>query len=797
VRLPEFPVPAGETAYSHLRDLCQKGLRERYRPVSPAADQQLTKELGVIERGGLAEYFLVVHEIVDFARQRGILCQGRGSAAGSVVAYVLGITPVDPLAHGLLFERFLAEGSSATPDIDVDFAADRREEVIQHVYERYGADRAAMVANVVTFQARSAVADVGKALGFSAELLEELRHALHTRDAAGIAPELAEVDAFRDRLGHLPWQQLVELCRQIDGCPRHLSIHVGGMIVTGRPLAELVPLEPATMPGRVVVQWDKDDVEDAGLIKIDLLSLRTLGLVSEAFDRIAAAGGPALAIDSVPPDDREVWQMLAAADAIGVFQVESRAQLNLLPRLRPTSMTDLTVEVSLIRPGPVQGGMAKAYLARRDGEEPVSYWHPSLEEVLAETLGVMVYQEQVLKVAMILAGFSGAQADGLRRSMSRKRSREAMERWRSDFLAGAAARGVAEAVATQVFDYLLGFSSYGFCKSHAAAFAQVTYVTAWLKCHHPLAFTCALLNAQPMGFYSTEVVVEDAKRHAIGLLPVHVNHSQATWVPEGRALRVPLARVKGLPGPVADAIVAERAANGPFTDLWDFVRRTRVGRPHAERLVGAGALDGLAPSPAPHPRESNVEGGDGAGEGASRRELLWALGEMDWTVGELDLPPASSAPAPLPPLGLADRIAADYRLLGLAQGPHLLSLARPYLAELGVVPSHLLGALPTGQRTRVAGRVEVVQRPPPAKGIAFVSIEDEMGLVNLLLYPPVYQRYRQALRGAPVIIAEGVVQHEKGALHLIVDKIAGVTLGDDEAPALPLDALPGPAKMYQ
>ncbi len=773
-RLPAFPVPPGETAFSHLHALCHAGLRARFDPVTPAAAAQLARELAVIEARGLADYFLVVHDLVAFARGRGILCQGRGSAAGSLVAYVLGITPVDPLAHDLLFERFLAEDSHATPDIDIDFAGDRREEVIQYVYDRWGRDHAAMVANVVTFQARSALADVGRALGFGADDLAEIGAHVHARGAAGVAADLGAAERFAGRADHRPWRLLGELCAAIDGCPRHLSIHVGGMLVTARPLAELVPLEPATMPGRVVVQWDKDDVEDAGLIKIDVLSLRTLGMVAECFDRVRAAGGPDLSVDTVPADDPEVWAMLGAADSLGCFQVESRTQMGLLPRLRPTGMHDLIVEVALIRPGPVQGGMAKAYLARRDGEAPVTYWHPDLAPVLAETLGVLVFQEQVLRVAMALAGFSGSQADGLRRAMSRKRSRAAMEALRADFVAGAGARGVDAAAAGGVFDRLLGFAGYGFCKSHAAAFARLAYVTAWLKRHHPAAFYCALLNHQPMGFYATRVVVEDARRHGLALLPLDVNRSGAAWAVEDGALRVPLGRLKGMSAGVAAAIVAARAAGGPFGSLWDFARRTRAPRPVVERLIRAGALDGL-PVDAPGARSPAATAAPAAPlpAAAHRRQALWDLGEMRWDAGGLDLPPAVT-PAAMTPDTLADAVAADAELLGLAQGAHPMALVRPALAALGAVPTREVEALAHGAPVRVAGRVEVVQRPGTAKGIAFVSLEDEHGLVNLVLYPAVYARHRDVLRRAGVVVADGRVQHDHGAVHVVATGLAGL-----------------------
>ncbi len=777
-RFPTCPVPDGETPFSHLLGLCYAGLRRKYDPVTPEANAQLSKELGVIERCGLADYFLIVHDLVAFARREGILCQGRGSAAGSVVAYLLDITPVDPLEYGLLFERFLAEGSNTTPDIDIDFASDRREEVIQYVYERYGADYTAMVANVVTFRSRSAMADVGKALGFPADLLSRIRDALYTRSADDIAPDLAEVAEFSQKMTHLPWQLLLDMCAQIANFPRHLSIHVGGMIVTGEPLAELVPLEPATMERRVVVQWDKDDVEDAGLIKIDLLSLGTLSLVAESFDRVRDAGGPDLNLDNVPQDDPQVWEMLAAADAIGLFQVESRAQMSLLPRLRPKSMEDLAVEVALIRPGPIQGGMAKAYLRRRDGEEPITYWHPSLESVLDDTLGVLVYQEQVLRVSMAVADFSGAQADGLRRAMGRKRSHEAMETWRGDFVVGAMRRGLSEAEANDVYDKLLGFASYGFCKSHAASFARLSYITAWLKWYHPGPFYCGLLNAQPMGFYSVEVIVEDAKRHGIKPLGIDVNRSWTCWEIEGRHLRVPLTRLRGMHKEVAERIVELRERDGPFRDLWDFIQRTSPPRYLAERLIRAGALDFT---------------------GHERRQLLWRLGDMQWGDGELGIPPVL-LPAPLPASTARDEVASDYGLLGLAQGLHILSLYRPHLAQMDVITSSEAIASADGEHVRVAGRVEVVQRPQLAKGIVFGAIEDETGMVNLLMYPAVYERFRSVFRESPVIVAEGRIQHEHGALHIIIDRLLPVELGEPEAgegEGLRPEDIPPPAKLFR
>lgn len=786
-RIPRLDLPAGRTVEAELAARCAAGLNLRYAPAErPRATAQLERELAVIRARDLSGYFLVVEDLVAFARQAGILCQGRGSAAGSVAAYVLGIAPVDPIAEGLLFERFLSEEGTATPDIDIDFAADRREEVIQYVYRRYGAQHAAMVANVVTFRARSALLDVGKALGLPPAVLEELRGGLYVREAADLGEALAASPTLSGRLPSATIALLGELCAAIDGCPRHLSIHVGGMVVTAEPLAGLVALEPATMAGRVVLQWDKDDVEDAGLIKIDLLGLRTLGLVAECLAALP------LAAEQIPQDDPDVWEMLGAGDSIGVFQVESRAQVSLLPRLRPRSMQDLIIEVALIRPGPVQGGMAKAFLARRAGLEPVEVWHPLLKDLLAETQGVLVFQEQVLKVAMILAGFSGGRADDLRRAMSRKRSREAMARLAEDFVAGCAARGVEEAAARAIFTRLAGFAGYGFCKSHAAAFARLTWVTAWLKRHHPACFYAALLNQQPMGFYSTGVVVEDAKRHGVRFAPLDVNRSPARWTVEGGAgeagrLRVPLARLKGLGPDLAARIVAAREREGPFDSLWNLLRRTRLPRPLAVALVRAGACDGLSAAGAaagadgiPATMEATardvrshpdaVSRDTPPPPAAARAALLWALGEMAWEEGSLDLPPTATA-ATLPPAGAAAGAAAERVLLGLSSGAHPLARLRPLLAQDGVLKGADLAERPQGTVVRVAGRVEVVQRPGTAKGICFVSLEDETGLTNLILHPQTYSACRAVLRHATVVLAEGLVQQDHGAVHVLVRRL--------------------------
>ena len=717
-RLPSFPVPEGHTLPSYLRSLCSEGLRRKYQSVTPRAKTQLEHELAVIEETELAGYFLVVWDIVRFAREQGIRCQGRGSAANSLVAYVLDITPVDPLCHDLLFERFLSAEARTMPDIDVDFAADRREEVIQYVYERYGETHVGMVCNVVTFRARSALRDIAKALSFPPDVIDRAAKSLDTRSpeaaALGIASSIPTIEQKESlEVASLPWQMLAELLSQMDGVPRHLSIHVGGVLITAAPLVEVVPLERATMPGRVVVQWDKDSVEDAGLIKIDLLSLRTLGMIEEALVYIREEWGDTLDFDRLPLDDVNVYAALCQGDTVGCFQVESRAQIQMLPKMLPKRFEDLVIEVALLRPGPIQGNMVHPFLRRRQGVEPVCYSHPALEPVLSETLGVMVFQEQVIRVAVAIAGFSPGDADHLRRAISRSRSRDEMKQLGVRFMAGALANGVDGETAAEVFGQLSAFSGYGFCKSHAAAFALVAYQTLYLKVYYPAAFFCAILNHQPMGFYAPEVLVGDAKRHGVPVLSPDVNRSQEACTLErvnsSIAIRLGLRYVHGL-GEAGQGLVVQRRDAHPFQDLRDFCRRTRLPRALAENLIRAGALDSL---------------------GRLRREMLWELGGLTFGEGELDIEVAMESVA-LPNLNQAERMGWEYELLGLAPEDHVMSLYREALEAHGVTSNQALVDQRDGKKVRVAGKVVVRQRPPSAKGFVFITLEDETGLVNLV-----------------------------------------------------------------
>jgi error-prone DNA polymerase len=780
-RLPAFPVSEGHTTESYLRHLCQQGLAHRFSPVTRRARAQMDHELEVIERMGLAGYFLVVWDIVRFARERSIRCQGRGSAANSLVAYLLGITQVDPLRHNLLFERFLSEGGTSSPgtmpDIDVDFAADRREEVIQYVYDRYGEEHVGMVCNVVTYRARSALRDTAKALVFPPDVIDCTAKAIDTRSTIQAAESLPtarraaqgkaiEFDPSSEELAPLPWQLLSDLLRQMDGVPRHLSIHVGGMIITAAPLVEVVPLERATMPGRVVVQWDKDSVEDAGLIKIDLLSLRTLGVVEEAVGHIRAQRGIEFEPADLPLDDPAAYDLLRRADTVGCFQVESRAQAQMLPKLQPVRFEDIVVGVALIRPGPIQGGMVHPYLRRRQGLEPVDYVHPSLAESLGETLGVIVFQEQVLRVAMSIAGFTPAEADQLRRAMSRSRSQQAMAALRERFLRGARANGLEDPIAEEIWLQLEGFAGFGFCKSHAAAFALLAYQTLYLKAHYPVEYYCALLNHQPMGFYPPEVIASDARHHGVPVLRPDVNLSQPACSLEQvrpdaanlhsgagqrqkTGLRLGLRYVHGL-GEVWQERIVERRARGPYRDLADFCRRARLPRSLVENLIRSGAMDGL---------------------GQTRRDLLWALGGLVYQEDGLDVE-VPVVPASLPALEQAERMAWEYEILGMAPGDHMMGLYREALRAQRVLSSSELPSRRDGERVRVAGWAVVRQRPPTAKGHVFITLEDEEGLVNLIVRPDVYERYRDALRNTPLLWIEGRLQREGQALSVLVYRAA-------------------------
>ena len=964
-RFPGFPVPSGETAFSFLEALCHEGARRRYHPMTPGVVKQLAHELEVIERTGLAEFFLICWDLMSFCRQRGIPAQGRGSAGDSIVAYVLGITRVDPIRHRLLFERFINEGRTTYPDVDIDFATSRREEVIQYVYERYGPEHTGMVCNVVTYRARSAVREVGYALGFPRPLVDRVAKALETYDSVmvrrdleaegGFAEffrsgesgnttdggEVAGARGFLDGMGRLaapsddeggpgdtpvsvrwlrgsgpahgevaqaaplrpplsvqgglaeansaaqsptvsdrptaaaparplrihptsgtrpgggayvaphgnsalsndsagtsrgkpgprvarvesgpdsqpfvgsttaltPWDRWLELTARIDGFPRHLSIHTGGMLVTQAPLVDIAPLERATMPGRVVVQYDKRDIETIKLIKLDLLGLRMLSAIDDALRDIAADCAVHVDLDRLPEDIADVFRMIQAADTVGVFQIESRAQMQTLPRSRPENLDDLVVEVAIIRPGPIQGNAVHPYLRRRQGKEPVSYLHPSLQPALEETMGVILYQEQVMKIAIDVAGFSAAESDGFRRAMGTWRSTREMEKLHARFVDGCISRnGLTVEQAEELYRQVAAFASFGFNKSHAAAFARTAYESAFLKLFYPAQFVAGLINAQPMGFYPVEVLINDVKRHGVCVLPVDVNRSRfrttTEWVglpgtplpadtgidrrpavvrssgcvlptrrsrdrwaaptARGYGIRLGLHLVRGIGEAEGEALDAELAASGPFRSLADLVARTELSEEIVERLIRAGALDSL---------------------GAPRRELLWqvrevataARGRYDGrSVGSrkaqgrpLDLRLPHTSTPELPPPTELERLGDSYAILSLNARRQVVELFRPALDRLGALPAGRLSDTPPG-RVTLGGLVVTRQHPMTARGTVFLALEDETGMVNVTLWPDTWARFRGTVRRHALLYVEGRLERESAVVNVIADRV--------------------------
>jgi error-prone DNA polymerase len=737
--LPSFPTPDGLSADAYLRRLCQQAL-PRLTEATPAS-AQLEHELAIIQTSQLANYFLIVWDIVRFATAHGILCQGRGSAANSLVAYLLGISPVNPLAHDLVFERFLSDERQVAPDIDMDFDAARREEVIQYVYQRYGTAHAAMACTLVTFRARSALRDVGKALGLPPELLAGASSALDAYDA----PDLEQSAGLQEVLGssrlHPTWSHALRLAQQLDGVPRHLGIHNGGMILTGAPLASRVPTEPATLEERVVVQWDKDSLETAGLVKIDILGLRMLSAVAEAETHVG---------DRAPQgcfDDPRVYDLIGAADTVGVFQVESRAQAQVLPRLQPRCFNDLIVTISLIRPGPVQGDMVHPYLRRRLGQEAVTYLHPALEPALRETLGVILFQEQVLKVARDFAGFTPGQGELLRRALGSSRAAAAIEGFQSLFVAGAQRKGTDRTTAEAVFERLRAFGGYSFPKSHAAAFAVLVYRSAWLKVYHPVAFYTALLNHQPMGFWSPSILVSDAKRRGIPTRGIDILHSAWKCTPEAEGIRLGFITLKGMSEAQATRLIQARAER-PFRDLRDFLRRTRLPRRLTEALILAGAFDEWD---------------------ANRRGLLWTLGTLhpddalEWAVDPDSIQ--------LPSLSQADEAAMEYAVTGIATGAHPLLGLRARLREQGILSSTEVEGQREGSLVQVAGLLVVHQAPPTAKGFRFLTLEDECGFLNVIVRPSLYPRYRRLIRAGGVLVVTGRMQREGGVVNVLAEQV--------------------------
>jgi len=776
-RFPDFPLPPGTSAQAHLRDLVAHGVRDRYGdrgPVAERARRQVAHELELIGRLDLAGYFLIVWDVVEFCRANEVLVQGRGSAANSAVCYALGITAVDPIKMDLLFERFLSESRGEWPDIDLDLpSGERRERVIQYVYRRYGRLGAGMTANVITYRGRSAAREIGKALGLPGDMQDRLARLVenwgYQDPEAVLTRHLAEAgcDTRHPRI-----RKFAALWTRVQDLPRHLGQHSGGMVIAAGRLDDVVPLEPATMPGRVVVQWDKDDCAALGIVKVDLLGLRMMSVLQESIALVSETGGT-VDLAQLPADDPTVYRMLQRADTIGVFQVESRAQMATLPRIHPERFYDLVVQIAIIRPGPIVGDMVHPYVRRRRGREEVRYAHPSLEPILARTLGVPLFQEQLLRMAMVTAGFTGSEAEDLRRAFGFKRSERRMADVEVKLREGMARRGITGKAADEIVHQITSFALYGFPESHSSSFALLAYASAYLKSHHGPAFYTALLNNQPMGFYHSATVVNDARRRGVRVLPVDVTCSEWLCTLERHdgawEVRLGLRYVKGLRERAAQALVAARTAR-PFASPGDLASRADLTREEMATLASIGALRAL---------------------GGSRRANLWRVAEQD--AGPLfaeaeplsisNRPPTGlpdlADPAPTEPdladpaptnrnplrdMNAQERLVADYAGTGVTLGPHPMALRRTALAARGVTRACELSGGDNGARVRVAGSVIVRQRPGTAKGFVFLSLEDETGIANVIVRPKLFAGQRLALVSEPFLLVEGILQMQDGVV---------------------------------
>jgi len=842
---PEEPVPEGQTPQQRLAELAWQGARERFCSVTPAEagvqgyrsdpgpldsrfrgnDERsgvpdkvrglIEHELQLIERLDYARYFLTVHDIVRFARARGILCQGRGSAANSVVCYCLGITAVDPARIDVLFERFISAARNEPPDIDVDFEHERREEVIQYVYEKYGRDRAGLATTVICYRSRSAIHEVGKVLGLSVDVVAALAGIVWGWSNDPIA-DLRVREAGLDPTDRT-LRLALDLAAELVGFPRHLSQHVGGFVITRGPLSELVPIENAAMEDRTVIEWDKDDLDRLGILKIDVLALGMLTCIRKAFALIDEHYGRRLELATVPAEDPAVYEMLSRADSLGVFQVESRAQMTMLPRLKPSEFYDLVIEVAIVRPGPIQGDMVHPYLRRRSGREPVDYPSEALRQVLAKTMGVPLFQEQAMKIAIVGAGFAPEEADRLRRAMATFKRNGDIHLFRDKFVAGMVANGYDRDFAIRCFSQIEGFGTYGFPESHAASFALLVYVSAWIKCFYPEVFACALLNSQPMGFYAPAQIVRDAREHGVEVRPVDVNHSfwDCTLEPSvlpsprpsppnggrgsvgGWALRLGLRQIKGVAKDDAERLVAARPEHG-YADPRALWRRSGLGRGALERLAEADAFRST---------------------GLDRRRALWvlkALGEPplplfaaeEATAQEKPPPPnwgrgkgeggfsgpapleSPTSPRPFPPPGaereritmallpempLGEHVVEDYASLSLTLKRHPLAFLRPEFTHEGLVTAADLAHLPVDRRLAIAGIVLIRQRPGSANGVVFITIEDETGIANLIVWPQILERFRRAALGATLLRCIGKLQREESVIHVVADRLDDMT----------------------
>jgi error-prone DNA polymerase len=750
---PDEIVPAGETIASYLRKEVTHGLARRYaHGVPQAVRSQVEHELALIAELRYEPYFLTVYNIVRYARSQNILCQGRGSAANSAVCYALGITEVDPARGNLLFERFISRERNEPPDIDVDFEHDRREEVIQYVYGKYGRDRAAIAATVICYRPRSAVRDVGKALGFNAVEVDRLAKTLAWWDGRSVLPErLAEAGLDpTDRRAEL----LFLLTQTLVGFPRHLSQHVGGFVIARGLLSQLVPIENAAMPNRSVIQWDKDDLESLGLLKVDVLALGMLSAIRRTCELIAERGGQTFEMKDIPKgDDPKVYAMIQAADTIGVFQIESRAQMSMLPRLKPKDFYDLVIEIAIVRPGPIQGGMVHPYLKRRAGE-PVPHQSKEVDEVLARTLGVPIFQEQVMRLAMVAAGFTSDEADQLRRAMAAWNRKGSLEKFERKLIDGMRSRGHSEEFARSLFQQIRGFGEYGFPESHSASFALLAYNSAWLKLYHPAAFLAGLLNSQPMGFYSPSQLVQDARRHGVEIRPVDVCVSEWKCTLESSQQKDPAVRlgfqmVKGLRDEPGKRIVAARAMS-PFESIAELANRAALDRRDLRCLAAASALSSLA---------------------EHRRSAHWHVLGIHAGRHMLRAAPVDEAMPALHAPTEAENLVADYASLGLTLGRHPLALLRPHLKRLKALTAHELQEIPHGARVCAAGIVTGRQRPDTASGVVFVTLEDETGNVNVVVWSRIVERQRSELLTARLLAVQGIVERAGDVVHVVAKRL--------------------------
>ncbi|MGB8581640.1 MAG: error-prone DNA polymerase [Candidatus Sulfotelmatobacter sp.] len=832
-KFPRFPVPEGETMNSFLRDHAWLGFRDRYgrakTEVQARARRQIEKELALIEKLKLAGYFLIVWDLVRFCRQQNILVQGRGSAANSAVCYSLGITAVDPISMELLFERFLSEERGEWPDIDLDLpSGDEREKVIQYLYQRYGERGAAMTANVITYRNRMAAREMGKALGFDPETLGKISAAVATWE---FRDENDTLDRrFRDAgldLNHPRLRKYYELCLAVQDMPRHLGQHSGGMVICQGQLDSVVPLEPASMPGRVVVQWDKEDCADMGIIKVDLLGLGMMAVLKDSIELIRDHYREEVDLAHLPVDDAKVYSTLQQADTVGMFQVESRAQMACLPRLQPKRFYDVVVQVAIIRPGPIVGQMVNPFLLRRQGREEVSYPHPSLEPVLKRTLGVPLFQEQLLRIAMIAANFSGGEAEDLRRAMGFKRSEARMRDIEAKLRAGMTQNGISPEAQEQIILSITSFALYGFPESHAASFALIAYASAYLKCHYLAAFTAALLNNQPMGFYSPATLITDAKRHGLKILPVDVMKSD--WMctletvssteypvpskifviptPERKrgaeeslsssqltqpALRLGLRYVRGLREDAGQALVGERRL-APFTSIQDIARRVpELRKDELNTLAEIGALNAIGQIPIancqlpienPDPNQSAISNQQSTiskignwqsaiGNSLHRRDALWQVERAVRGSGPLlEHLPEPDSPSPLRPMNYEERLVADFHGTGLTVGPHPMAYRREWLNAMGIRRASELRDIPNGKRLRIGGCVIVRQRPGTAKGFVFLSLEDETGVANAIIAPDLFHSNRLLLASEKFLAIEGILQNQDNVISVKAERV--------------------------